>query len=229
MAISVTYLIRKSKKPFLCSYRQRTILRLTLEKQADKITQYKYHLFESVLFFSLVSLKVYVKTHSLDIVHRTMSHHSKDRLLRTNSSGNECHQLRVYYVRIHDTKDELTLTMDFGNKIHLTFDEGKQLDHIIGISSFIYTLDFILKMGNSKNIYVKYKDRYEMVDVYFLKLSHTISKVKITATHDEKENMIHCLSDLFNNKHFFLFNIHFDTWLKIHVAGKKRTRISEKT
>jgi hypothetical protein len=145
------------------------------------------------------------------------NHHSKDRLLKTDSSANECHQLRVYYVRIHDTSDELKLTMDFGNKIHLTFEEGKQLDRIIGISPFIYTLDLILKTDNRKNIYVKYKDRDENVDGYCLKLSHTISKIK-TATHDEKGSMIHCL---------FLFNIHFNTWFKLHVPGKKTKSVKK--
>jgi hypothetical protein len=115
------------------------------------------------------------------------NHHSKDRLPETDSSANECHQLRVYYVRIHDTSDELKLTMDFGNKIHLAFEEGKQLlvNHIIGISPFIYILDLVLQMDNNKIIYVKYKDQYENVDGYCLKLSHTISKLK-TAVHDEK-------------------------------------------
>jgi hypothetical protein len=80
------------------------------------------------------------------------------RLVERNSSMNVGYRLRLYYVRIHDVNDELKIKIDFSNGIKFTFKKGKQLDDRISFSPFIYILDLVLKMDNSKRLIVQHAD-----------------------------------------------------------------------
>jgi hypothetical protein len=152
------------------------------------------------------------------------NHNGKGRLPESNSSTNEIHQLRLYYVRMHETKHELNIEANFGSKIKFTFDKGKKLDYN-SFSPFIYILDLVLKTDNSEGLMVQHDGSWKQVDEYYLEIPRTIVRYG-TITHEEKGSQGHLLSDCFENEHHFLFDIQFLSKYGTHVPGKNLQTMS---
>jgi hypothetical protein len=154
-------------------------------------------------------------------------HNGNDILFESNSSMNKSYQLRLYYVRIHDAKDKLEVQADFGNKIKFLFDKGRQLDQRNSCSPFIYILDLLLKMDNTGQLNVWHEGHWKQIGLYYLEVSRAFVKVG-TITYNEKEIQEHTLSDCFENKYHFLFDIQFSPKFNTHLPGKNLRKMTNK-
>lgn len=143
----------------------------------------------------------------------------KIRLHELDSSGDGIHQLRLHYVRLHDIEDKLTVKIDFGNGTKLTFNEEKRLNNRNSFGPFIYILDLVLKKDNSEQLYVQFNRSWKEIDQYHFEISRTFIKIG-SITHNEKGNETHTLSDCFQNKYHFIFDIQFSSTLTSPLPGK---------
>jgi hypothetical protein len=153
------------------------------------------------------------------------NHNDIGMLLDPNSSTNERHQLRLYYIRIHDVKDKLKMQVDFGKNIKFTFNEGKRLYGKDNFGPIIYTLDLVLIKDNNGQLHAEHKEQFKSIGEYRLNSSH----ISMIDKHfEEKRDIGHSLCDYFDSKHLFLFNIHFHSYYGFHLPGKQIFRIDQK-
>ena len=85
------------------------------------------------------------------------------RFLEPNSSANKIHEIRLYYVRMHDTKTELKVQLDLGKHIKFTFNEGKHLCGKDNFGPILYTLDLLLIKDDNGQLYVDHQIYIHMI------------------------------------------------------------------
>ncbi len=146
-----------------------------------------------------------------------MSRNRRNR--ETKSSAEEIYSLRVYYMRIHEAKDELQPKMNFNNNIVFIFDKGKQLDDRDHFRPFIYTCNLDFKMNNGI-LNVLYQNKMKPIGEYHLEISRTIM-IYGNITRVEQGSQGRSLNDCFKDKHHFIFNTHFDTRFRHNLPGRK--------
>jgi hypothetical protein len=135
---------------------------------------------------------------------------------RNNSVADETYTLRVYYMRIHEPKDELQPKMNFNNNIIFIFDKGKQLDESDPLNPFVYVCKLVFKM-NEGELNVLHQDQMKPIGKYRLEVSHTGKLITI----NHEDNMERTLDYCFKEKYHFIFNAHFDTRFTYTLPGKK--------
>jgi hypothetical protein len=146
--------------------------------------------------------------------------------LDPSSSVSNTHQLRLYYVRIHDIKDKLKMQVDFSKHIKFAFNEGRRLYNKDTCGPVIYTLDLTLKIDNNEQLYVEHKEQFKSIGEYHLNSSH-ISVIGKHFNHEEKRDIGHSLCDYLDNEHLFLFDIHFHSYYGFHLPGKNISKSKE--
>lgn len=134
------------------------------------------------------------------------------------SLAHEAHQLRLYYLRIHDPKERLHVQTVFDG-VRIYFETRKQLEYNSNCSLFIYTLDLVLKMDDSKNLLVHHDNAWRQIGSYCLEISRSIHLLP-TVTYSEEGNPSHRLNGYLNDEHNFLFDIHFSSRFGLYLPGK---------
>ena len=129
--------------------------------------------------------------------------------------------IRLYYARIHDRRDQLEIHAEFDNQIILGFTQIKQIqiDHHKTSNLFIYALDLTLKKDVDGQFYLRQYDQWKPIEnISFLGIRR-IAKLDSTITYHEKNIEGHTLDKYLDNKHQFLLNIEFDSKLATTLPG----------
>ena len=134
--------------------------------------------------------------------------------------------LRLYYVRIHDEGDELTMRMQSEGGIKFQFNRGIPMNRMMTYGPFIYTLDLVLYMHN-RNLFVQYDGGYRPINTYSLKISCPAALYR-SHTFDELESRRHSLQNCFDQQHHFLLGTQFVSQSNFPVPGRILSRIDHK-
>ena len=134
-------------------------------------------------------------------------------------------RLRVYYVRIHDESNRLTLTMKFNNYYYVRLDESRRICHTNSLNPFIYTFDLDVRMHKGK-LYLHCEDGWKELDEYRLEISYP-GTVYGQFKFEEIGNQRHSLKEYYDMQHCFLFGIRFGPRFHITLPGKMNRRASD--
>ena len=144
----------------------------------------------------------------------------KETFTESYSAADIINQLRLYYVRIHNTEDNFKLQADFGKNITFLFNKEKYLVHGGDSGPFMYTLNLQLKKETNGQLSVEHHDRWKPIDRFRIQgLNSSLIKFG-TATHNEKDDQGHALGDYFGSEHYFLFDVQFKSRLAQDFSGK---------
>ena len=150
----------------------------------------------------------------------------KETLTESYSLSGKINQLRLYYVRVHNTKDNLQLQANFENKIVFKFDQENQLDDDNTLSPFIYTLDLQLTKDISGQLRVHHDGRWKPINRFQMQgIGPSLIKFK-NVIYNEKGAQGHVLDNYFESEHCFLFDVQFDSNLARNFPGKRLFRRS---
>jgi hypothetical protein len=127
-------------------------------------------------------------------------------------------QLRVYYIRIHDVTNSVTMKMKFGDGITFQFEPARQMNRINPYGPFIYAVNLNLLMSKDK-LYVQHEPSLRLVNAYRLQMSYPVP-VLGHCVFDEKDDRVHTLKDCFDKQYCFLFDIRFSSKFKLNAPGR---------
>lgn len=130
--------------------------------------------------------------------------------------------VRVYYLRIHDLNDNLTMRMKFDDGITFQFVQGR-MNSINTFGPFIYAVDLNLLMNMDK-LYVQDDSSLKLVHAFMLQMLYPVP-VWGHCVHEEKDNGVHTLKDCFDKRYCFLFNIRFSSRFKLTARGRTLSSI----
>ena len=148
----------------------------------------------------------------------------KEKFVQSYFAADRINPLRLYYVRIHNTKDDLHLQADFGKKIVFEFDRQHQLDHTNNSSTFVYTLDLQLKKETSGQLQIYHDSRWKSINRFHMQyVGPSLFKFG-TTTYNEKDDQGHVLDGYFGSDHYFLFDVQFNSKLAHDCPGKKLSK-----
>lgn len=125
--------------------------------------------------------------------------------------------IRLYYVRIHDESDQLTLRMQCEGGMKLQFNRGIPMNRMMTYGPFIYTLDLVLYMHDA-NLFVQYEDVYRPMNTYSLKIVCPAVLYR-SYTFEESENRRHSLQNCFDQQHHFILGTQFTSQSNFPVPG----------
>lgn len=127
-------------------------------------------------------------------------------------------KLNVYYVRMHDTKHELVLVMNFDDGTTIPFNNIERICKTNSLGPFFYVTDFEVRMGQGK-VHFQLENGQKPLGSYRLEMSYFGSirgQQKIKELGDEN----HSLKYDFNQQHYFHFGIRFSSKFNFFVPGR---------
>lgn len=131
-------------------------------------------------------------------------------------------QLRLYYVRMQNERNKLTINMKFDDGI-LPFTEGKRMYDKNPSVPFIYLLDLSVRM-NKGRLYLQYQNGEKALKQYRLELSY-LGALYVQQKFEEIQDEGHSLKDYFAQQHGFHFGIRFPSKSTSQASGKTHRRI----
>lgn len=152
--------------------------------------------------------------------------HDRSKHIARNPSMHQILPLRLYFVRIHDESNELTIKMQCEGGIKFQFNRAMPLNRMMTYGPFIYTLDLVLYMHN-RNLFVQYDGGYRPINIYSLKISCPAALYR-SHTFDESENRRHSLQNYFGQQHHFLLGTQFVSQSNFSVPGRILSRIDHR-
>jgi len=138
-----------------------------------------------------------------------------------NSDQPSC-QIRLYYVRFQEKKDELSVEAVFANNIRFSFNNYMVLDGGKQCNSVIYMANITVQIYDEEELLIAHDAEWKNIGKgqFRLEISHKMFIKTLTYKEKEKGLMERSLISYVNNKHYFLFDIHFSSAYTTHLPGK---------